>query len=188
MKLVFGSAALLALGLVLPAAAQQNDDTGPGYAEASFCTADYAPDAEADAEARHASEFAEMDLDEDGMVSQEEYSACREAAEETEEASDAADAQGEGEGAAVDVASADLGAGEDLYKTVCRACHGPKAQGMASFPKLVGHDADYLASRLHQYRAGEKVGDNSALMMPVAEKLSDAEIANVAAYIATGIE
>ncbi|MGR3592181.1 MAG: c-type cytochrome [Limimaricola soesokkakensis] len=185
MKLVFGSAALLALGLGLPAMAQQNDDTGPGYAEASFCTADYAPDAEADAEARHASEFAEMDLDEDGMVSQEEYSACREAAEETEAASDEAE---RADGAAVDVASADLEAGEDLYKTVCRACHGPKAQGMASFPKLVGHDADYLASRLHQYRAGEKVGDNSALMMPVAKKLSDAEIADVAAYIATGIE
>lgn len=186
MKLVFGSAALLALGLALPAAAQQNDDTETGYAEASFCTADYAPDEESDAEARHASEFAEMDLDEDGMVSQEEFSACRAAAEGV---SEEVDAQGEmADGAAVDVASADLDAGEDLYKKVCRACHGPKAQGMASFPKLVGHDADYLASRLQQYRAGEKVGPNSALMMPVAAKLSDDEIANVAAYIAAGIE
>ncbi|MGR3633365.1 MAG: c-type cytochrome [Limimaricola soesokkakensis] len=185
MKLVFGSAALLAFGLGFPAAAQQNDDAEPSYAEASFCTPDYAPDEEADAEARHASEFADMDLDEDGMVSQEEYSACRTAADG---ASAGVDAKAEADGAAVEVASADLEAGEDLYKKVCRACHGPKAQGMASFPKLAGHDADYLAARLHQYRAGEKVGDNSALMMPIAKKLSDAEIANVAAYIATGIE
>lgn len=185
MKFVFGSAALLALGLGLPAAAQQDGDAETGYAEPSFCTTDYAPDVQEDAEARHASEFAEMDLDEDGMVSQEEYSACRAAAEG---ASDEADAQGTTDGSGVDVASADLEAGEALYKKVCRACHGPKAQGLASFPKLAGHEADYLASRLHQYRAGEKVGPNSALMMPVAAKLSDAEIADVAAYIATGIE
>jgi len=183
-KFTIGPAALLALGLSLPAAAQQ-DDTESNPAEASFCTPDYAPEDGDDAEARHASEFAEMDLDEDGMVSQEEYTACRTAAEG---GSEEANAEGETEGSGVDVAAADLKAGEGLYKKVCRACHGPKAQGMASFPKLAGNDADYLASRLHQYRDGEKVGPNSALMMPVAAKLSDDDIANVAAYIATGIE
>jgi len=42
---------------------------------------------------------------------------------------------------------------------------------------------DYIAKRLKQYRAGEKVGSNSALMMPNAANLSDAEIANLATYI-----
>jgi cytochrome c553 len=56
---------------------------------------------------------------------------------------------------------------------------------MASFPKLSGQSAEYLSSRLEQYRAGEKVGSNSALMMPVAGKLSDDDIANLAFYIAS---
>ena len=77
----------------------------------------------------------------------------------------------------------DLAAGEDLYKSACRQCHGPTARGMASFPRLNDKEADYLAMRLEQYRAGEKVGANSALMMPVAEKLSDEDIANLAAFI-----
>jgi cytochrome c553 len=54
---------------------------------------------------------------------------------------------------------------------------------MASFPSLAGRDMDYIAKRLKQYRAGEKVGSNSALMMPNAANLSDAEIANLATYI-----
>ena len=55
-------------------------------------------------------------------------------------------------------------------------------------PKLVGNDAGYLAGRLEQYRAGEKVGPNSALMMPAASDLSDADIAALAEYITTAFD
>jgi cytochrome c553 len=79
----------------------------------------------------------------------------------------------------------DVAMGEDLYGSVCRNCHGPTAKGMASFPRLAGKDADYLATRLGQYRAGEQVGPNSALMQPHAVDLSDADIANISAFIAT---
>ncbi|MGS4944770.1 c-type cytochrome [Meridianimarinicoccus sp. RP-17] len=79
----------------------------------------------------------------------------------------------------------DLETGEELYGESCRNCHGPRAQGMASFPKLTGQDAAYLAGRLEQYRAGERVGPNSALMQPNAADLSDADIANLAAFIAS---
>ncbi|MBS1302623.1 c-type cytochrome [Loktanella sp. SALINAS62] len=82
----------------------------------------------------------------------------------------------------------DIAAGEDIYDGNCSNCHGPSAKGMASFPKLVGHDADYLEMRLEQYRAGERVGPNSGLMMPVASELSDADIGNVVAYITTTFE
>jgi cytochrome c553 len=84
---------------------------------------------------------------------------------------------------AVQAGTQDIEAGKKLYQSVCRNCHGPSAKGMASFPKLTGQSTEYLASRLEQYRAGEKVGANSSLMIPVAAKLSDDDIANLAAYI-----
>jgi cytochrome c553 len=79
----------------------------------------------------------------------------------------------------------DMSAGEALYGDACRSCHGPRAQGMASFPRLTGQDADYVSGRLEQYRAGERVGPNSALMQPNAADLTDADIANLAAFIAS---
>ncbi|MEP5308921.1 MAG: cytochrome c [Roseibium sp.] len=79
----------------------------------------------------------------------------------------------------------DLVAGEKIYKKTCKACHGPTAKGMASFPKLAGHPAGYLAMRLAQYKKGEKVGPNTPLMAPQAAKLSEEDVANVTNYIAT---
>ena len=80
---------------------------------------------------------------------------------------------------------ADLEAGEEHYRGVCRNCHGPTAKGLASFPKLAGQTAQYLAERLEGYRAGEAFGPNTPLMAPHAAELSDAEIADIAAYIAS---
>ncbi|MCR9089245.1 MAG: c-type cytochrome [Rhodobacteraceae bacterium] len=75
--------------------------------------------------------------------------------------------------------------GEEIYASVCRNCHGPTGKGMASFPSLSGNDADYIGTRLTQYRAGETVGPNTPLMSPMAVDLSDEDIANLAAYIST---
>ena len=83
---------------------------------------------------------------------------------------------------------ADVEAGEALYRSTCRNCHGPRAQGMASFPGLAGHDEDHLISRLVQYRSGERVGANSGIMSPIARDLSDQDIADVSAYIATAFD
>jgi cytochrome c553 len=82
----------------------------------------------------------------------------------------------------------DMATGEAIYERSCKNCHGPTAQGMASFPKLSDKSADYLSEKLRQYRAGEQVGPNTALMRPNAAGLSDAEIASVAAYIAESFE
>jgi cytochrome c553 len=82
----------------------------------------------------------------------------------------------------------DVSAGKILYVNACAQCHGPKAKGMASFPSLTGKDAEYLVSRLETYRAGERVGPNSGLMIPNAKSLSDADIANLAAYISTSFQ
>lgn len=79
--------------------------------------------------------------------------------------------------------TADIEAGQKLYRRECRGCHGPTAKGLASYPRLVGQPADYLTMRLEQYRAGEKLGPNTPLMAPRARTLSDQDIANLAGFI-----
>lgn len=78
----------------------------------------------------------------------------------------------------------DAEAGANRYGA-CASCHGPQGQGMGIFPKISDQSADYIADRLKAYRAGEMVGPNSPLMIPQAMGLSDEDIANLAAYIAT---
>lgn len=65
----------------------------------------------------------------------------------------------------------------------CVACHGADGKGTApNFPVLAGQYADYIAHALRQYRSGER---NNVLMSPWAENLSDADIADLAAYYAS---
>lgn len=85
----------------------------------------------------------------------------------------------------VEAGAEPVSAGEAIYAKLCTNCHGPTAQGMAIFPKLKGSNAEFIESRLHQYRAGETVGPNSALMTPFAIELTDEEIVSLAAYITT---
>ncbi|MEO1531590.1 MAG: c-type cytochrome [Pseudomonadota bacterium] len=77
----------------------------------------------------------------------------------------------------------DLEAGGKLYKNECRACHGPTAKGLASYPKLAGKTQEYLVDRLEQYRAGKRLGPNTALMAPRAKNLSDDDITNITGFI-----
>jgi cytochrome c len=95
----------------------------------------------------------------------------------------AADAAGDAQAPAPDLA-----AGETLYAENCRNCHGPRARGMASFPRLTGLGEALLLDRLRQYHAGEQVGPNSAIMFDVAADLSEADMVNVAAYIAAAFD
>ncbi|MBS0001493.1 MAG: c-type cytochrome [Thioalkalivibrio sp.] len=76
----------------------------------------------------------------------------------------------------------DVVAGQAKYAT-CVGCHGAAGQGQAIFPKVAGKDTEYLVGVLGQYRAGEQVGPNAAMMWPHAMNLSDEDIADVAAYI-----
>lgn len=63
----------------------------------------------------------------------------------------------------------------------CIDCHGPDGNAPidASYPKLGGQYADYLAHALQQYRKGER---EHALMTPQAAGLGDQDIADLAAY------
>jgi len=65
----------------------------------------------------------------------------------------------------------------------CMACHGMDGAGnnAASFPRLAGLDADYIAKQMRDYNAGTRV---SAIMQPNVDNLSEQQILDVAAYYA----
>jgi cytochrome c553 len=82
-------------------------------------------------------------------------------------------------------AAGDAAAGKSKYASNCASCHGMNGEGAGIFPKLAGKPADEVASKLAAYKAGKQVGPNTAMMAPMAAGLSDADIANLAAHIAT---
>lgn len=78
----------------------------------------------------------------------------------------------------------DTAAGQAKFSSVCAGCHGASGEGMVG-PKLAGQSTADISSKLHAYKAGEQRGPMTSLMAPQAAELSDEDIANVAAYIAT---
>jgi cytochrome c553 len=82
-------------------------------------------------------------------------------------------------GAASETRVGDAAAGKTLAKN-CAACHGET--GVASnpaWPKLAGQKPGYLVNALKAFRAGLR---KDPMMGGVARGLSDADIANLAAY------
>lgn len=69
----------------------------------------------------------------------------------------------------------------------CVACHGANGNTTTSpaFPKIGGQNAAYVAAALHAYKAGQRTGGTAQMMQPMAQGLSDQDIDNLAAYIAT---
>jgi cytochrome c553 len=82
----------------------------------------------------------------------------------------------------------DRASAEKIFQKSCRACHGNKAQGAASYPKLSDKEPQYLAEKLEIYRSGQKIGPNSILMIQHAKKLSDEDIANISFFVATAFD
>jgi len=73
----------------------------------------------------------------------------------------------------------DAAAGKAKSMT-CAGCHG--ANGISNnpmWPNLAGQKQAYLASSLQMYRDGRRV---NAMMSAMAKNLTDADIANLAAY------
>lgn len=84
-------------------------------------------------------------------------------------------------------------AGQMIYRAgnaasgvaACAGCHGPTGMGnpQASFPRLSGQSAVYVATQLKNFRSGVRSNDAGNMMRGVAAKLSDAEIDAVAQYV-----
>lgn len=89
----------------------------------------------------------------------------------------------------------DIAAGEKLYRggdkergiPACMACHGPSGAGNppANYPALRGQHAKYTGIQLQAYRSGQrKPGQGQKpVMQPIAARMSDEDITNVAKYI-----
>ena len=77
----------------------------------------------------------------------------------------------------------DAQAGHSAFGT-CVGCHGAAGEGGVG-PKLAGSSAAHIMDKLHKYKAGEQVGPMTSMMAPMAAGLSDADIANIAAYVET---
>jgi cytochrome c553 len=70
----------------------------------------------------------------------------------------------------------------------CVDCHGAEGNAPidASYPKLGGQYADYLAHSLQAYRSGARGGSPTTdLMASQAKELTDQQIADLSAYFGT---
>jgi len=67
----------------------------------------------------------------------------------------------------------------------CGSCHGDDYRGHDDAPRLAGRSAYYLIRQLADMRAGYRKGPALGKMKEVIGKLSDADILNVAAYMAS---
>ena len=69
----------------------------------------------------------------------------------------------------------------------CSSCHGPEAKGDGAFPRLAGQLNDYIFRKLVNWsseRGQDRANpDTSAIMEPIAHKLTEPQIAAVAAYL-----
>ena len=73
----------------------------------------------------------------------------------------------------------DAAAGKAKSMT-CAGCHGTNGiSNNAMWPNLAGQKQAYLASSLQMYRDGRR---KNAMMSAMATNLTDADIANLAAY------
>ena len=80
------------------------------------------------------------------------------------------------------VHAADVAAGRAKVIAVCAECHGLTGVSVvANFPNLAGQKELYLIAQLKAFRAGKR---KNIEMNLIVKPLSDADIANVAAYFA----
>jgi cytochrome c553 len=76
------------------------------------------------------------------------------------------------------MADGDVAAGEAKSKS-CAGCHGANGEGKKKNPPLAGMAAADFTKAMQDYASGAR--DNKS-MARVAKKLSDADVANLAAY------
>ena len=77
-----------------------------------------------------------------------------------------------------------------VEKANCASCHGAglNAPILPAYPKLAGQYADYLYYALKAYKVGNgnaQFGRNNAIMGSQVQNFSDADMKDIAAYIAS---
>ena len=78
---------------------------------------------------------------------------------------------------------ANTGAGKTI---ACTTCHGTNLKGMGDqFPGLAGASPTVAARQLYDFKSGTRDGKNAAAMKSVVATLSDQDIVDVTAYLAS---
>jgi cytochrome c553 len=67
----------------------------------------------------------------------------------------------------------------------CGSCHGDDFRGHEDAPRIAGRSAYYLIRQLADMKAGHRKGEALGKMKEIIGKLSDADILNVSAYMAS---
>lgn len=89
--------------------------------------------------------------------------------------------------AAGSAVAGDAEAGKTVYASKgCAGCHGPAGVSAAPmYPNVAGQKEQYAVLALKAYKDGTRNSANAAAMKPMAAMLSDADMENVAAYLAS---
>ena len=77
-----------------------------------------------------------------------------------------------------------VGKGQALSRG-CATCHGPNLGGLGPVPGIAGRSPSYIARQLYDMQAGARRGEWTELMKPIVVKLSDEDLVNVSAYVAS---
>lgn len=78
--------------------------------------------------------------------------------------------------------------GATLYETkTCIACHGAegKTPAMNAYPKLAGQHEGYLVAQMQIIKSGVRNNSHSVSMKNIMDKVSDAEMATIAKWLAS---
>lgn len=84
-----------------------------------------------------------------------------------------------------------VAAGMDLAMTgggrtiQCSLCHGPELKGLAQVPSIAGRSPIYLARQMFDIKYGARGGADTALMEAAVAELTDEDILNLSAYLAS---
>ena len=71
-------------------------------------------------------------------------------------------------------------------KTIqCSVCHGADYRGIGNVPRLAGRSAIYIFRQLYDIQHGTRKGNAVALMQPVVAKLSQEDMIDLAAFMAS---
>jgi cytochrome c553 len=66
----------------------------------------------------------------------------------------------------------------------CTGCHGRDFAGHSNVPRVASQREDYLLKALRDYRSGARIGYGNAVMPETVAGLDDAQLADIAYYLA----
>jgi cytochrome c553 len=67
----------------------------------------------------------------------------------------------------------------------CATCHGAGLTGLGPVPGIAGRSPSYIARQLYDMQSGARRGEWAALMKRVVAQLSEEDLVNISAYVAS---